>query len=335
MLGRVLRHAAPVHPRLMAILLSQGGVFRLADARSCRYTRGDVRALVRLGQWRSMGGGVFTPTATWEAADTPEARHRLELAARLLRCGPRTVAGHRSAAVAHGLPLLGYPPAVPILTREGSASESRFVKVATLPDAERVVVDGLRSSSLDRTVVDIARRSAFRAAVVTADGALRQGLPPVVLLATAHRWGHWPYGRRAIAVAQFADGRAESALESLGRVALHEQGVEPPELQVEVWLGGVQLARADHLWEQYAVIGEADGMGKYDGGGALIAEKRRQERLEQAGFVVVRYEWDDAYRRPQQLADRVRAAFGRGRPDLVDPRVRLVRTQAVVVPRAA
>jgi hypothetical protein len=324
-----------MHPRLLQKLLGQAGVFSFADALACRYTRGDVRAMVRSGRWRVLGHGTYTTQELWEAADTRVAQHRLELAARLLRCGPRTVAGHRSAAVAHHLPVLGAPPKVPVLTREGAPSESRFVKVAELPDTERTVVGAIRTSSLDRTVVDISRRSTFRASVVTADGALRQGLDPVVLMATSQRWSHWPYGRRPVDVAAFADGRAESPLESLGRVALHEQGVEPPELQVEVWLGGVLLARVDHLWEQYAVIGEADGMGKYDDGGALREEKRRQEMLEQVGFGVVRYDWEDAYRRQVQLAARVRAAFSRGRPDLLDPRVRLVRTQTRVIPRAA
>ena len=105
---------------------------------------------------------------------------------------------------------------------------------------------------------------------------------------------------------------------------------------MEVWLGSVLLARVDHLWEQYAVIGEADGMLKYDGKDALKEEKRRQETLEQLGFVIVRYDWDDAYRKQWQLAARFRAAFERGRPELLHPGVRLVRTQTrVVVPRAA
>jgi len=324
-----------VHPRLLEKMLSQGGVFSAGDAASCRYTRGDLRATVRTERWRELGRRVYTTREAWEAAETPAARHRLELAARLLRCRPGTVAGHRSAAVAHGLPLLGAPPVVPILTREGAQSGSRFVKVAQLPQSERVVVNALRSTSLDRSVVDISRGSSFRAAVVTADAALRQGLHPAVLLATAERWSHWPRGRRAVAVALFADGRAESPLESLGRVALHEQGVEPPELQVEVWLGGLLIARVDHLWEELLCIGEADGMGKYDEPGALRAEKRRQEALEQVGFEVVRYDWEDAYRRQAELAGRFRSGFARGHGNVLDPRVRLVRTQTRVVPRAA
>ena len=117
--------------------------------------------------------------------------------------------------------------------------------------------------------------------------------------------------------------------------SLHEQGVDPPELQVEVWLGNVLLARVDHLWELHNCVGEADGMGKYDAAGALRDEKRRQEQLEQVGLVVVRYDWEDAYRRQAELAARFRAGFARGAASALHPAVRFVRTQTRVVPRAA
>ena len=60
-------------------------------------------------------------------------------------------------------------------------------------------------------------------------------------------------------------------------------------------------------------MGEADGARKYDGRApdALLAEKRRQERLEELGFIVVRWGWDDAVRRPEATADRIRRAIAR------------------------
>lgn len=312
-------------------------VFTLADARRCGLTAEQVRGLVRRGYCIKLPYGGYALASVVEAcAGDPRALHVVDLRGRLAAGPPGAHAGHWSAVVALDLPMLGRPPTRPVLAVDRRwPSRDRFVKVAQLPATECTVVGGVPVTAADRAVVDVSRRASFRTAVVTADAALRQGLAPEVLTATAQRWKAWAYGSRPVLVAAFADGRAESPLESLGRVALHQEGVEPPELQVEVWLGGILLARVDHLWEQYAVIGEADGMGKYDEQGALRAEKRRQETLEQVGFEVVRYDWDDAYRKPAQLAERVRASFARGRPDLVDPRVRLVRTQTRAVPRAA
>lgn len=313
-----------------------GAVFGVRDALSCGYSREDLRRLVRRGVWVWLGRGAYADAdRVAEAADFPYAAHRFHVAARLLRAPIDTVAGHWSGVVVHDFPMLGRPPTRAVLTRStGSSARDRFVKVATLAETDRTQIGGIRVTTSDRTVVDIARRASFRSAVVVADAALRSGLAPAKLAATAGRLAHWPYGSKPVVAVAFADGRSESPLESIGRVAMHEQGVELPELQVEVWCGGQLVARVDHLWERHRTIGEADGLGKYEATGALRDEKRRQEWLEQLGFVVVRYGWDDAYRKQSELADRIRNAFTRGAAQSIDPRVRLVRTQ-VRLPSAA
>lgn len=60
-------------------------------------------------------------------------------------------------------------------------------------------------------------------------------------------------------VVRFADGRSESPLESISRVAFHELGLPAPEPQVEVWLGDELLARVDFFWRHRKTVGEADG----------------------------------------------------------------------------
>ncbi len=64
------------------------------------------------------------------------------------------------------------------------------------------------------------------------------------------------------------------------------------------------------------VILEADGKVKYAapgvGGGDLWAEKRRQERLEQLGFVVVRVSWEEVTRSPLLTVARRQRALSRG-----------------------
>ena len=59
------------------------------------------------------------------------------------------------------------------------------------------------------------------------------------------------------------------------------------------------------------MIGEADGLGKYDAPHVLRAEKLREDRLRDAGFEVVRCTWAEALHEPERLAVRVRAAFHR------------------------
>lgn len=73
----------------------------------------------------------------------------------------------------------------------------------------------------------------------------------------------------------------------------------------------------DFLWEDAPVIGEADGLAKYrptdwrTTRDIVRAEKRREERLADLGYEVVRWGWEDA-NDPPRLAHRLRAAFARG-----------------------
>lgn len=71
------------------------------------------------------------------------------------------------------------------------------------------------------------------------------------------------------------------------------------------------MGRVDFLWRKRRTIGEADGRGKYaDDGRSLWNEKRREDRLRELGFEVVRWAAADLSA-PGRLGERVRAAFGR------------------------
>jgi very-short-patch-repair endonuclease len=89
-------------------------------------------------------------------------------------------------------------------------------------------------------------------------------------------------------------------------------GLPAPELQVA--LGGASpVGIVDFYWEDFGVIGEADGLLKYDDApDALRAEKLRQEALENLGFIVVRWTWEEIWRRPDVVEARLRNAFRRG-----------------------
>jgi hypothetical protein len=106
-------------------------------------------------------------------------------------------------------------------------------------------------------------------------------------------------------------------------VAFAHLGIPPPEPQVEIWCDGFFEARVDFLWQQYNVVGEADGRAKYLSVDDLYREKRREERLRDLGFEVVRWEWADAYRATAQLGDAVKRALRRGALNTLAPGVAL------------
>jgi hypothetical protein len=174
-------------------------------------------------------------------------------------------------------------------------------------------VDGVPATTAARTVVDLARWVSFRGGVVVADSALRNGVGRDEMQRVAGDCARWPGIRKAGEVIAFADGRAASPLESISRVAFQDWGLPPPQLQVTlVWDEfGNPKTIVDFYWEEFGVVGEADGLLKYDDEErlSLRAEKLRQEELETMGYIVVRWTWDDIWRRPEWVAQRLLRAF--------------------------
>ena len=169
----------------------------------------------------------------------------------------------------------------------------------------------MRVTTVARTVVDLARASEFRAGVATADSALHKKLVTKAelesLLADCARQRGI---QRAIEVVAFADGRAESVLESIARVVFRDCGLPPPDLQV--WVGGAEaVGRVDFLWRQQRTIAEVDGLMKYAKPGQAVLQLERDKRLRDAGYEVVHLSWHEVTENPDYVVTAIRAAFKR------------------------
>lgn len=296
------------------------GPFTAEQAWAAGFTRSDVRRFVRCGQWILLRRGVYITASALACADGDATRRlALDVAALRLALEWDAVAGGTTAARLWGFELLPTPVQrmlVVVTDDPGAVARSRsdyVVRTAALPVDHRAIRHQVPVTSAARTALDLARTSTFVRSVVALDSALRQRLVTVSELeAVLADCAHWPGVERARRAVEFADVRSESVLESLSRVAMHEQGIARPRTQVVIG-----DARVDFFWDEVRVVGEADGLGKYEGSGArttreiVRAEKRREERLTDAGFEVVRWGWEDA-RNPARLARRLRAAFERG-----------------------
>lgn len=293
--------------RIPPVADDQHGLFGRHQALSAAASEGAFNRR-RTASTSTPARGVYL-TLSAEATN-PRDRHLLAARATIMSLGDSWCVARRTAAVLHGLPLLGYTSTEVQLTRDRARrsvrSSSRHRHINALLDAERTVLDGIPTTTLARTVFDLARRESIRSAIVVCDAALRSGLTPgeVVAVLEAHRG--WPGARRARAVLAFADGRAESPLESLGRLTCLEEDLPVFEPQVEVRLYGDLIARVDGLWREQLVVFEGDGAMKFDGEGVLPELLVRQERLREAGLTVVRAGWGDVTRRRQQWAAGVR-----------------------------
>jgi hypothetical protein len=263
-----------------------------------------------------VGHGAYVRAA--DVGGDPASEHALRVAAILAVARPGPAGSHRSAAIIHGLDLLRprQPAKAITVTRppglgSGTGRSGVHIHIAALPGEHVIVRSGIPVTSVARTVVDLARTSPFRDGVVVADSALRTGQTSKdELLTVVADCAKWPGIRRARLVVDFCDGKSESVLESISRVAFRDHGIPAPELQV--WVGGEEggvLGRADFLWRRYRTIGEADGAVKYADTSRAISQLRRDAGLRRAGFQVVHFTWNEINRVPHQVAASIREAF--------------------------
>jgi hypothetical protein len=287
-------------------------VFARPDLRALGWSDPAISRAVRSGRLYSVRRGYLArPVAD------PVARHLLAATAAAHAATDGAVS-HRSGLLVHELPLVGARPPQPEVTvppRQLGHLAGAHLYRATLPSDAVTTVRGARVTSVARTLIDVARHRPVPTAVAAIDAALNRGLvsEPELIEVVLTCW-YWPRIRRAIRALRLVDGRAESPLESVSRLAMLWLRLPAPDLQARfVDSTGRFLARTDFHWPQFGVVGEADGAMKYTAREVLMAEKRRQEALEDLGLIVVRWGWDDVTRRPRHLAARIEAAFERGR----------------------
>ena len=288
-----------MHPALEYTARRRGGVFTVADARRAGYRPDEIRTAIVTGAWRRLRRGIFVTAAVWAAAaDDERARHLLAAVATLTALGPGPVVSHSSAARFHSLVLPRSVGDVIRLTDPDQWRVGRGYQIAAAALAGEDVVDTgpFVVTGVARTLVDCAREWPLVDAVVAIDAALfKKHVRRSDLTAAVLRQSHWLGIGEAARAVGLADGRAESPLESSGRMALLRAGLAPPELQVDLYGPRGFVARLDGWYEEAAVAVEFDGFVKYvdprDGRTpAEVAweEKRREDEIRALDVRVVR-----------------------------------------------
>jgi hypothetical protein len=273
---------------------------------------------LRSGRIVGVRRGAYAPAALLAAAARePNLAYAVEIAAIAATQQRQVAASHLTGAVLHGLDVLRPPDCVELTSTRGTDKVrcGYRVRVAALPDDHLSVHRGVIVTTVARTVIDVARTRPLREALVVADSALHGSrVSHAELREVSRTCGSWPGSDGARVAVLLADCRAESPLETLGRLLIHEHGLPPPTPQLPIEDDHGVFAYADLGWPDARVIVEFDGMLKYDGRDpqALRHEKLRQERIERLGWIVVRLTWHDVIREPMRSITRLRDALARG-----------------------
>ena len=267
--------------------------------------------------------GLYVP-ADFHQKATPRARAYM-LIKTLSKRHPDWVFSSFSAALVHGLQVpYAHLSALHVSVEPGgnrrrcagkvSCHSSEALAAAQRADIPPVtVVQGIRVTTVEHTVMECLCRSNFRDGLVVADSALHCSLTTKSLVERQFlEWGRGKRGiRQARATLAYADGGSESGGESLVRAAIIELGFAVPSLQVLVDdpFEPNNPKRVDMAWrlgDGSLVILEVDGKIKYvqaangrektlyEMAATFSKERRRESHLNMTGAKVLRCSVEDA-----------------------------------------
>jgi very-short-patch-repair endonuclease len=291
----------------------QHGLVTAGQAISSGLSRGQLRQLVRTGDWVRPFPGTYLVAG----AELFRGRVRAALSRR-----PDAVVCGVTAARLHGLRALPAPvPDEPIhLFVRGSVARTATRGIVlcsgTLPDAETWRRDGMPVTSVIRTLTDLVLAWERPDAIALLDAAAHDRRFRDLLEVGARLFGRHGAPVRARWLAE-VDAGAESPLESRLRLVLGDRGLRPSETQFAVVdEAGRLVARADFAYPEQRLLVEADGVAFHgDHAGdprPLHHDRERQNVLARLGWRVLRFTWSDVLTRPDDVAATVRHALGGG-----------------------
>jgi predicted transcriptional regulator of viral defense system len=300
---------------LSELAREQHGVFGLAQLRELGLTARAVQKRVATGRLHRIYRGVY--------ALVPRellSRDGLYMAA-VLACGAGAVHTHRSAARLHELRDYGYTRFEVTVPRR---SPLRHPGVAvhrslTLTAADATVVDNIPVTTVARTLFDLAEVLTQRQLERAFDQA--EILETLDLKAINDQLARNPTRRGAKAVRRVLDthyigktptwNENEELLLSITR----SLGLPDPDTNQLIVLpdGGPPL-RVDFVWREQRIIIEADSGKWHNTRQRFEIDRRRDQRLTAAGWIVIRTTWRQMKYRPHELRETLLKLLGPASP---------------------
>ena len=274
----------------------------------CGFSRSAIAHRVKTGRLFRVFPGVF---AVGHHEMTPA---RLAMAA-ALACGEVAGVGRRSAAAVWRITEDGWP-AIPQVTaartswRRGPRGID-LIPSRTLTAAELIVVEGVKVTTLPRTIADNAAFETDRGTRTLVRHAQREhklGLDALLAYADAHPPTSYRHARikRALGPYVKASALTDSEREALVMEICAAHGIPLPRTQE--WILGY---RVDFVWPSLRLILEVDDRWSHDNPFRFVEDRVRDRRLQAAGYVVIRFAVAEVLRSPAGVAQEIRAVIAR------------------------
>ncbi|CAN5309659.1 hypothetical protein BH09ACT8_BH09ACT8_25680 [soil metagenome] len=173
-------------------------------------------------------------------------------------------------------------------------------------DAPLHRVAGRLATSPAWTAVEVARQLPRPRALATLDAALHSTWCTGAELSVAI---HEQRGRRGIRAVreliEFADGRAESAMESEARLVMIDGGLPRPELQYTITGRHGEAWRVDFAWPDARVAAEYESIDWHAGRTEMIRDKKRFAGVQEADWIVIPIVVSDVRVHPEWMNERI------------------------------
>ena len=294
--------SAPLHDALVALGARQHTVFALWQVRQLGLSPDAVRRRVARRRLFRIHHAVYSLVPRellsrqghWMAA--------------VLACGPDAVLSHRTAAALHEIrPTLRTN--IDVTVRGSSHRKHKGIDLhrsTTLTDDDVTVIDGIPTTSVARTAIDLAAVVSRRATERAFDQMEMADL--FDLAAITDQLARNPYHRGAPVVhsvlAEHYIGSTVTASELEETVLAICRHARIPEPLVNRWLDlgdGGPLIKADFLWPEQRVIVESDGDSIHRTRQARERDTRRDQRATLAGWRLMRVTHHQAKYAAQEL----------------------------------
>ncbi|MCF6507570.1 hypothetical protein E9549_09145 [Blastococcus sp. MG754426] len=303
------------------------GLLPTAELTAAGVTKAEIAAAVRSGTWTRVRPGILISSADLAEVERTGRRPGLDaLAVTTHLARPSAVLSGATAAWVWGLPRPRVTTPVVELTdpHRWRRGQGWLMTRASLPEDEMTVRGAYSVTTVARTLVDVARAWPEVHAVAAMDAALLRGLTTrAELQRVLDRQFCVPGIPRSVRAVQLADGRAESWLETLGRLTFAALGLPPFVPQVELWVGGRLVKVVDGWYPGPALAVEFDGRVKYarpafgrTPAEELWQEKRDEDLLRSLGVAFVRVVGDDLSGGRGALERQVRRSLDRPAPSV-------------------
>ncbi|MFC5063924.1 DUF559 domain-containing protein [Actinomycetospora atypica] len=290
--------------RIRALLRTQDGVLGVGQVKEAGFSRAQIAARVKKGEWSRDLHGVLRAT---DHPVTPRSRIR----AAMLSYGDQATLVGRSAAYWWRLTDVA-PAEVEVSVAHRAQPRPRDgVRLIRrdVPPTDRVVVDGIAVTKKPATVLAAAASLGLLLGARLMDQALQAGVD-LEAMRTVHRRTAGRYGAvLAFELLVLAGGGARSEAERSAHRRLTTAGLSGWHADHEVWLPGFGRAVLDVAFVEQKVLVEIDGWAYHRGLRAFLRDARRQNALVLGGWIVIRTNWFELREDPQQFVRNVEDAL--------------------------